>query len=132
MSFKPRTTTSDLWITHAYGHIFTKVSNRPATRILAVGEPVATYSLGSTLKGGFILGSVCWLTCAAFSADKQSPPESKRILQRIEQIQPTAKERRFDAIGWVSGIAAAEKLSREHDRPVFLFSNVGQMELGRC
>ena len=47
-------------------------------------------------------------------------------------IQPTAKELRFDAIGWVSGIREAERLARQNGRPVFLFSNVGQMDIGRC
>jgi hypothetical protein len=55
-----------------------------------------------------------------------------RVEQRIHEIQPTAKERRFDAIGWVQGICAAERLALESGRPVFLFSNVGQMDIGRC
>jgi hypothetical protein len=55
-----------------------------------------------------------------------------QIDRRIEEMQPTAKDRRFDAIGWVSGLRAAEKLARRKGRPVFLFSNVGQMDTGRC
>jgi len=39
---------------------------------------------------------------------------------------------RFEAIGWVSGIREAERRAKESGRPVFLFSNVGQMGLGRC
>jgi hypothetical protein len=58
--------------------------------------------------------------------------DREQIVRRIEEIQPTAKEHRFDAIGWASGIREAEKLAREHGRPVFLFSNVGQMDIGRC
>ncbi len=55
-----------------------------------------------------------------------------RIEKRVQEIQPTAKERRFDDIGWVSSIRAAERLAKEKERPVFLFSNVGQMDTGRC
>jgi hypothetical protein len=60
------------------------------------------------------------------------PPDRDKIELRIQEIQPTAKERRFDAIGWVSGLREAERLARESGRPVFLFSNVGQMDIGRC
>ena len=55
-----------------------------------------------------------------------------RIDKRIREIQPTTKETRFEEIGWAKGIPEAERLARESDRPVFLFSNVGQMDLGRC
>jgi hypothetical protein len=60
------------------------------------------------------------------------PLDADRIERRVQEMQPTAKERRFEKIGWVSGIRAAERLAREHGRPVFLFSNVGQMDIGRC
>ena len=79
-----------------------------------------------------MLGSVCWLASAASPEDKKPPLNREQIVQRIDEIQPTAKERRFDAIGWASGIRAAEKLAKDSGRPVFLFSNVGQMDLGRC
>ena len=63
---------------------------------------------------------------------KPVPLDRDWIDRRIQEIQPTAKELRFDNIGWVSGIREAERLARENSRPVFLFSNVGQMDLGRC
>jgi hypothetical protein len=84
------------------------------------------------MTGLCILGGVCWLASAASPEDKKPPLDRERIVGRIDEIQPTAKERRFDAIGWASGIRAAEKLARDSSRPVFLFSNVGQMDLGRC
>jgi hypothetical protein len=79
-----------------------------------------------------MLGGVCWLVSEASSEDKKPPLDREQIVQRIDEIQPTAKERRFDAVGWASGIRAAEKLAKEGGRPVFLFSNVGRMDLGRC
>jgi hypothetical protein len=75
-----------------------------------------------TERNGRCWGSWCW----------GPSPDRDRIEQRIEEIQPTAKEHRFEAIGWVSGLCAAERLARESGRPVFLFSNVGQMDTGRC
>ena len=54
------------------------------------------------------------------------------IDRRIAEIQPTRKERRFDEIGWVRGLREAERLARKSGRPVFLFSNVGELDIGRC
>jgi hypothetical protein len=51
---------------------------------------------------------------------------------RVQACQPTAEERRFDQIGWLTNIRAAEQLARQHDRPVFLFTHDGHMALGRC
>lgn len=47
-------------------------------------------------------------------------------------LQPADSERRFDEIGWVTAILDAERLAREHGRPVFLFTYDGQMATGRC
>ena len=66
------------------------------------------------------------------SAKAKPAADFSRIDKRIQEIQPTAKEKRFEEIGWAKGIPEAERLARESDRPVFLFSNVGQMDLGRC
>lgn len=52
--------------------------------------------------------------------------------KRIQEILPAAKEKRFDEIGWAGGIGEAERLAKEANRPVFLFSNVGQLDIGRC
>jgi hypothetical protein len=80
-----------------------------------------------------VLGSVSLVALPVSSEQKKPVPlDRDQIDRRIQEIQPTAKELRFDAIGWVSGIREAERLARENGRPVFLFSNVGQMDLGRC
>ena len=60
------------------------------------------------------------------------PADRDRIDRRIAEIQPTRKEKRFDEIGWVKGIREAERLARKSRRPVFLFSNVGDLDIGRC
>ena len=54
------------------------------------------------------------------------------VEQRIEELQPTAKEKRFDEIGWAKDIRNAEKLAKENNRPVFLFTHDGRMNIGRC
>jgi hypothetical protein len=92
-----------------------------------------SFQLNRIILGLIVLGSV-FLVALPISAEQKKPvPLGRdRIDKRILEIQPTAKELRFDAIGWVSGIREAERLARENGRPVFLFSNVGQMDLGRC
>ncbi len=55
------------------------------------------------------------------------------VEQRVQAWQPTAPERSFDQIGWAPTILDAERLAKEHDRPMFLFTFDGpSMSLGRC
>ena len=51
---------------------------------------------------------------------------------RISEIQPTAAERKFDQIAWVSSIKDALRLAKEHGRPIMMFTYDGQMNTGRC
>jgi hypothetical protein len=92
-----------------------------------------SYQANRIILGLVVLGSACLVALPVSSKEKKPVPlDRDRIDRRIQEIQPTARELRFDAIGWVSGIREAERLARENGRPVFLFSNVGQMDLGRC
>ena len=83
--------------------------------------------------------SLVLLSAVALSlvhVDAASPSTSTRddawIDQRVQQLQPQAKEKRFDEIGWARDIRAAIKLAGEHQRPVFLFTHDGRMNIGRC
>lgn len=51
---------------------------------------------------------------------------------RVAKWWPKAEEKRFDQIGWVPDIRTARKLAAKHDRPVFLFTMDGRVNLGRC
>ena len=51
---------------------------------------------------------------------------------RVAEWWPTADEKRFDTIGWAADLRAARKLAADHDRPVFLFTMDGRVNLGRC
>jgi hypothetical protein len=51
---------------------------------------------------------------------------------RVTERTPPAEERRFDEIGWAKDVRDALRLAREHNRPVFLFTHDGRMNLGRC
>jgi hypothetical protein len=72
--------------------------------------------------------------CQATGDDKRmSFAELKETVdRRVADWQPTADEKRFDQIGWCTSLLEAEKLAREHQRPVFLFTHDGRMNVGRC
>ena len=55
-----------------------------------------------------------------------------RIDRQVADWQPTAEEKRFDQIGWCTSLLEAEKLARQHQRPIFLFTHDGRMNVGRC
>ncbi len=52
--------------------------------------------------------------------------------RRVQQWQPTARERRWEGIGWAKDIRTAIQLAGKHQRPVFLFTLDGHMSVGRC
>jgi hypothetical protein len=52
--------------------------------------------------------------------------------KRVQERQPPAADKRFDEIGWAHDIRHAVQLAKEHNRPVFLFTLDGRMNLGRC
>lgn len=54
------------------------------------------------------------------------------VEKRIARWQPTARERRWEKIGWVKDLRSALQLAKTHHRPVFLFTLDGRMEVGRC
>ena len=54
------------------------------------------------------------------------------VHQRAQQWQPTVHERRWENIGWASGLREALRLARIHQRPVFLFTHDGHLNVGRC
>ncbi len=52
--------------------------------------------------------------------------------RRVADWQPTADEKRLDQIGWCTSLLEAEKLARKFQRPIFLFTHDGRMNVGRC
>jgi hypothetical protein len=71
--------------------------------------------------------------CAALiSSATTADDELAWVKTRVAELQPTAKEKRFDEIGWAKDIREAKRLAKEHNRPVFLFTHDGRMNIGRC
>jgi hypothetical protein len=65
------------------------------------------------------------------------PPSVTRdagwVSQRVAAWQPTRAERAFDEIGWAADLREAQRLARQHGRPVFLFTYDGASLSGyRC
>ena len=54
------------------------------------------------------------------------------VEKRVQELEPAARERRIDEIGWASDIRHAERLAGENSRPVFLFTHDGHINTGRC
>jgi hypothetical protein len=54
------------------------------------------------------------------------------VTRHVRAWQPTAAERVFDEIAWVGGLVEAQRLAKQHGRPVFLFTHDGHMAVGRC
>lgn len=52
--------------------------------------------------------------------------------QRVVQWQPQPEERRFDEIGWAKDLRSARQLAAKHNRPIFLFTMDGRINIGRC
>jgi len=66
------------------------------------------------------------------AAEKPAKHDAAWVDQRVKDWQPTAEEKRFDEIGWAKDIREAQKLAKANNRPVFLFTHDGRMNIGRC
>jgi hypothetical protein len=67
------------------------------------------------------------------AADRPADDEVRTTVEhRVTEWWPTDEEKRFDRIGWAADLRTARKLAAEHDRPVFLFTMDGRVNLGRC
>lgn len=80
------------------------------------------------LAGAFSLG----LVGIGAGTAAQTAQDAAWVKQRVAQWQPTEREKRWEGIGWARDIREAERLGKEHNRPVFLFTLDGRMNVGRC
>jgi hypothetical protein len=67
-----------------------------------------------------------------FISSSGSELSYEAVVARVQEWQPKASEKTFDQIGWAENIRAGLKLAKEHNRPLFLFTHDGRMNLGRC
>ena len=70
---------------------------------------------------------------AAWAVEKPvADAELARWIDQPVEERPPAADKRFDEIGWAHDIRTALALAKEHDRPVFLFTHDGRMNMGCC
>ena len=83
-----------------------------------------------------------WGTCAVANPlsegrAAEAPPAIRRdeswVANRARAWQPTAHESAFDRIRWAKDLGEAQRISRLHKRPMFLFTYDGTSLSGyRC
>jgi hypothetical protein len=81
------------------------------------------------------LTGVLWLAATIRAEDPVAVADKdikSFVDQRVQEWQPTAEEKRFDEIGWCTSLLQAEDLAKKHNRPIFLFTHDGKMQIGRC
>jgi hypothetical protein len=80
-------------------------------------------------------GGAILLTCFAHARESATVADkdlASWVDKQVQAREPSAGDRRFDQIGWVKDILEACRLSKEQNRPVFLFTHDGRMNIGRC
>jgi hypothetical protein len=80
-------------------------------------------------------GAAILITCVAHAKESAAIVDKDLAIwvdKQVQARQPSADDRRFDQIGWVKDILEARRLSKEYNRPVFLFTHDGRMNIGRC
>jgi hypothetical protein len=81
---------------------------------------------------GLVAGALAFVCGAAAEGRVSDKDLAAWVEQRIADWQPTRAERRFDEIAWAKDIREAERLAKEHHRPIFYFTHDGHMGVGRC
>ena len=69
---------------------------------------------------------------ATIAAAPAEPHDAAWVTRRVQEWQPTAKDRSWENIGWAPTLSEALRLGREHGRPIFLFTHDGRLNVGRC
>jgi hypothetical protein len=84
---------------------------------------------------GLFLVSVVTAACAT-GPDGRGAISDDNVVRWVEKTiaerQPTAQDKLFDRIAWVTDIRTAIQLGKEHNRPIFLSNGDGRINTGRC
>jgi hypothetical protein len=70
--------------------------------------------------------------CCLGAASNSSNQLILEVEEKVQRAIPTKAEKRFDEIGWAQDIRGAERLAKQHHRPILLFTHDGQINTGRC
>ena len=95
----------------------------------------AKAGLMAKIAAGTMAAAAIFSTAAALwwgnVPDDPRPPEFSKIDEKVKAWLPVPEERRFDEIGWAKDLPEARRLSKQHDRPLFVVAHVGKLNLGR-
>ena len=84
----------------------------------------------------FLLTGGVATACSTAALDRQPSIADARIVEWVEKTvaerRPTAQDKQFDRIAWVSDIRTAVRLGKEYNRPIFLYTGDGRINTGRC
>lgn len=92
-------------------------------------------------SNSFLRITICVTTAALFASLAVAAPAGVPVAgergpawvdQRVRAWQPTARERRWEQIGWARDLRDARRLAVKSGRPVFLFTHDGRLNVGRC
>ena len=87
--------------------------------------------LSLSVFAGLLLGAMATAGCATAGPISDAKVQSG-VEKTVAERQPTAEDKRFDEIGWVTDIRTAMRLGRENNRPIFLYTGDGHVNTGRC
>jgi len=118
------------------------VESAPATLTSSLSGLASTAAPGAAKAGliaklaaGTMAAAAIVSTAAALwwgnVPDDPRPPEFSKIDEKVKAWLPVPEERRFDEIGWAKDLPEARRLAKLHDRPVFVVTHVGKLNLGR-
>ena len=79
------------------------------------------------LRSAFATFTAGTIVCAEGSARDRDWIEA-----RAAEVAIKPEERKVDQIGWAKDIRDAQRLAKEANRPVFLFTHDGRLNIGRC
>jgi hypothetical protein len=84
---------------------------------------------------GFLFSGVVAAACAT-GPDGRGTISDGNVVRWVEKTiaerQPTAQDKLFDRIAWVTDIRTAIQLGKQHNRPIFLSNGDGRINTGRC
>ena len=78
---------------------------------------------------------LCLVIVAGYVDAERTPIPDAQVVpwteKRVTEWEPKASERRFDEIGWAKDIRTARQLAQSSQRPVFIFTMDGRINIGR-
>ncbi|HKA01439.1 MAG TPA: hypothetical protein VKE70_33230 [Candidatus Solibacter sp.] len=105
---------------------------------LLITRPQPEHTLRAILPDRSIgmryLPAIALTTFTLFAADRYLRDDSlvKLVEDKVRKNQPSRDERRWDLVGWAPDVQSAESAAKKANRPVFLFTYDGNVEIGRC